>query len=183
MKRIAYGLARSPLGRCLAAWSDAGILRFSFVSSPGGRREIARLKRERPGRILRRDDRRAARIVRAAFDLRPGRRRPKLALEGTEFQVKVWRALLATRPGEVISYGELARRAGYPGAARAVGTAMATNPIAVLVPCHRVVRGDGDLGEYGGGRKLKRALIERESGKRPGRSRRRSGPRAPFESR
>lgn len=70
-------------------------------------------------------------------------------LETTPFRRAVYRALLTVPPGETVSYGELAAMAGYPGAARAVGSAMAANPLALVVPCHRVVRSDGSLGRYG----------------------------------
>lgn len=80
----------------------------------------------------------------------------------TPFRTAVYRALLDVPAGETVTYGELARRAGRPGAARAVGSAMAENPIAVVVPCHRVVRGDGSLGRYGFGDPWKRFLLEAE---------------------
>ncbi len=80
----------------------------------------------------------------------------------TPFQEAVYRALLSVPSGAVVTYGELARLAGYPRAARAVGTAMATNPIAIVVPCHRVVRGDGSLGRYGFGDGWKPLLLAME---------------------
>ncbi len=80
----------------------------------------------------------------------------------TPFRTAVYRALLEVPPGAVVTYGELARRAGRPGAARAVGSAMAENPIAIVVPCHRVVRTDGSLGHYGFGDPWKRILLEAE---------------------
>ena len=71
------------------------------------------------------------------------------SLDTTPFRRAVYRALVAVPPGKTVSYGELARLAGHPGAARAVGTAMAENPLALVVPCHRVVRSDGSPGRYG----------------------------------
>jgi len=71
------------------------------------------------------------------------------ALVTTEFRRDVYRALVTIPPGETVAYGELAAMAGRPGAARAVGSAMAANPLALVVPCHRVIRGDGSLGHYG----------------------------------
>jgi AraC family transcriptional regulator of adaptative response/methylated-DNA-[protein]-cysteine methyltransferase len=85
-----------------------------------------------------------------------------LALAGSPFQERVWRELLTIPHGETCCYEELARRAGRPGAARAVGTANGQNPIAILVPCHRVVNKDGALGGYGGGLWRKRRLLELE---------------------
>ncbi|MHB9150723.1 MAG: methylated-DNA--[protein]-cysteine S-methyltransferase [Thermoleophilia bacterium] len=80
----------------------------------------------------------------------------------TAFRTAVYRALLQVPAGSTITYGELARRAGRPGAARAVGSAMAENPIAIVVPCHRVVRTDGSLGHYGFGDAWKPYLLQME---------------------
>jgi methylated-DNA-[protein]-cysteine S-methyltransferase len=86
-----------------------------------------------------------------------------LQLEGTTFQREVWRGLLEIDYGETISYGELARRIGRPRAVRAVGLANGRNPIAVIVPCHRVIGADGTLTGYGGGLESKRLLLGLES--------------------
>jgi methylated-DNA-[protein]-cysteine S-methyltransferase len=87
-----------------------------------------------------------------------------LAMGGTAFQRLVWSALLKIPYGETTSYGELARRVGQPGAARAVGLANAGNPIAVIVPCHRVIGANGKLTGYGGGMENKRILLDLERG-------------------
>ena len=87
----------------------------------------------------------------------------RVAPEGTVFKQLVWKALREVRAGETISYGALAERVGAPGAARAVGTANATNPICLIIPCHRVIRAGGDLGNYGFGPERKRWLIEHEA--------------------
>jgi methylated-DNA-[protein]-cysteine S-methyltransferase len=86
-----------------------------------------------------------------------------LAAEGTPFQQRVWRALCDIPYGETISYGELARRIGQPSAARAVGLANGQNPIAIVVPCHRVIGANGSLTGYGGGLERKRWLLAHES--------------------
>ncbi len=85
-----------------------------------------------------------------------------LALEGTPFQRSVWTGLLAIPYGETISYGELARRIGQPSASRAVGLANGRNPVAIIVPCHRVIGADGSLTGYGGGMDRKRYLLALE---------------------
>lgn len=85
-----------------------------------------------------------------------------LAAEGTPFQQRVWRALCDIAYGETISYGELARRIGQPTASRAVGLANGQNPIAIVVPCHRVIGADGSLTGYGGGLERKRWLLAHE---------------------
>ena len=92
------------------------------------------------------------------------RKRFEVALDpdGTPFQRSVWQAIAAVRFGETISYGELARRAGHPGSARAAGAATGRNPIGVIVPCHRIMGADGSLTGYAGGLARKRALLALE---------------------
>ena len=85
------------------------------------------------------------------------------AAEGPEFHQQVWEALMEIPFGETTSYGAIAKRVGAPGAARAVGVANGANPIALIVPCHRVIGSDGSLTGYGGGLPLKRALLEHEA--------------------
>jgi AraC family transcriptional regulator of adaptative response/methylated-DNA-[protein]-cysteine methyltransferase len=107
------------------------------------------------------------RIV-AMVDLRPGQRGPKagdglpLDLRGTPFQQQVWRALQEIPAGSTMTYAALARQIGSPRAVRAVGTACGQNPIAIAVPCHRVLRSDGSLGGYRWGLERKQALLDRE---------------------
>jgi len=109
---------------------------------------------------------------RRAFDL-------PLALQGTGFQQRAWRALLVIPYGETRSYGEQARAIGRPAAARAVGAANGKNPIAIIVPCHRVIGASGALVGYGGGRDAKRWLLDHESGIRHPASDVRAGSRKP----
>jgi methylated-DNA-[protein]-cysteine S-methyltransferase len=87
-----------------------------------------------------------------------------LAMDGTRFERRVWRALIDIPYGETVSYGEIARRIDQPSAARAVGLANGRNPIAVIVPCHRVIGADGTLTGYGGGLERKRFLLDLEAG-------------------
>jgi methylated-DNA-[protein]-cysteine S-methyltransferase len=83
-------------------------------------------------------------------------------VEGTPFQMRIWKALRTIPAGETISYGELARRAGNPGAVRAAGNANGKNPVSLAIPCHRVIHADGSIGGYGGGVERKRWLLEHE---------------------
>jgi methylated-DNA-[protein]-cysteine S-methyltransferase len=87
-----------------------------------------------------------------------------LGMDGTAFQRRVWSALQEIPYGETASYGEIARRVGEPDAARAVGVANGSNPIAVIVPCHRVIGADGSLTGFGGGLERKRILLDLERG-------------------
>jgi methylated-DNA-[protein]-cysteine S-methyltransferase len=122
-------------------------------------------------------DRRAVRDERAVAEVREqveqycaGRRTEfelERAAEGSAFQHAVWEALMDIPYGETRSYGEIARALGQPKAARGVGAANAANPIALIVPCHRVIGADGTLTGYGGGLPLKRALLAHEAAHRP----------------
>jgi len=96
-----------------------------------------------------------------SFDIR-------LDLRGTAFQKRVWRALRAIPYGETRSYKDIARQIGSPNATRAVGGANGRNPVAIIVPCHRVIAADGSLGGFGGGLSVKRLLLDVEAGNRPG---------------
>ena len=87
-----------------------------------------------------------------------------LVPEGTPFQQSVWKAISTVGFGKTITYSELARRAGYPGSARAAGAATGRNPISIIVPCHRIVGSNGGLTGYAGGLDRKRALLALESG-------------------
>lgn len=85
-----------------------------------------------------------------------------IALQGTAFQLRVWAELLRLRLGQTISYRDLAERVGQPGASRAVGSANAANPLAIIVPCHRVIAADGSLAGFAGGVDVKRMLLDHE---------------------
>lgn len=87
-----------------------------------------------------------------------------LELAGPEFERTVWDALTGIPYGETATYGEIARRIGYPDAARAVGSANARNPVSIIIPCHRVIGADGSLTGYGGGLERKQFLLEHEAG-------------------
>jgi len=105
----------------------------------------------------------AVRVVRAIEANAIGSTAIPLDMRGTEFQHAVWRALRGIPRGSTATYAEIAKQIGQPGAARGVAQACAANPIAVLVPCHRVVRSDGGLSGYRWGVERKRALLDRES--------------------
>ncbi len=105
----------------------------------------------------------AVRQLRAYFDKKLTRFDLPLMPEGTSFQRKVWEELLNIPYGNVISYGELARRIGQPSASRAVGAANGANPIPIIIPCHRVIGSNGKLTGYGGGTQIKEALLNLES--------------------
>ena len=97
------------------------------------------------------------------FPRTPTRGSVHLVLRGTNFQIKVWEALIRIEPGRVLSYAQLARALGMPRASRAVGSALAANTIGYLIPCHRVIREGGEIGDYRWGSERKRALLGHEA--------------------
>lgn len=163
---ISAGFADSPFGPCLAGESPRGICHLAFIEPEQGEAAWAALQASWPRARLHRDDSAAARLAGRVFE-RPGHApsRPVLRayVRGTAFQLRVWRALLQVQPGALVSYGGLAAALGKPSAARAVGTAVARNPLAYLVPCHRVIRETGVLGDYRWGPLRKRAIVAWES--------------------
>ncbi|MFZ2197667.1 MAG: methylated-DNA--[protein]-cysteine S-methyltransferase [Thermodesulfovibrionales bacterium] len=163
---ICAGFASSPFGLCLLAESPRGICHLSFVGSVDGGAEWAALKEKWPKARLCRDDSAASDLAGRIFERSyPAHLRPALQafVRGTEFQVRVWRALLQVQPDTLVSYGGLAASLGQPTAARAVGTAAGQNPLAYLIPCHRVIRETGVAGDYRWGQVRKRAILVWES--------------------
>lgn len=96
--------------------------------------------------------------------------RPSVFLSTSPFRLKVWEQCSDIPYGQSRSYSELARAAGCPGASRAVGTALAHNPLLIIIPCHRVIPASGSVGQYAAGRALKRQLLELETNQRPGKT-------------
>jgi AraC family transcriptional regulator of adaptative response/methylated-DNA-[protein]-cysteine methyltransferase len=163
---IRFAVGQCSLGAILVAQSDRGICAIFLGDDPDA---LARELEDRfPKARLIGGDREFERLVGQVVGFveapRIGLGLP-LDLRGTAFQERVWRALSRIPPGETVSYTELARRMGSPGSVRAVGSACGANPIAVAIPCHRVVRKDGDLAGYRWGVERKRALLEREAGR------------------
>lgn len=163
---IAYGFHATPFGECLIAVTARGICRLAFVGTDGRDAQLAELGRSWPRALLSLDQETTARLVSSVFD--PAHRDKPLHLwvKGSNFQIKVWEALLRIAPGELASYEQVARAVGHPRASRAVGAAVGANPVAVLIPCHRVIRKAGDFGDYRWGLTRKRALVGREAAAR-----------------
>lgn len=164
---ISCGYANSPFGKCFIAESPRGICHLSFAEDQNEKAVVAELQKDWPKARIRRDDSMAARWVSKIF-IHPERVSPQQPLRafvrGTRFQVRVWRALLQVKPGTLTSYSRLARSIGKtPSFARAVGTAVGQNPLAYLIPCHRVIRETGVFGDYHWGTDRKRAIIAWES--------------------
>ncbi len=163
---IVAGFAMSPFGTCLVAESPRGICHLSFVEEGAENTAWAGLKEDWPNARLRRNDAAAARIVEKIFTRsidRDSRLVLRAFVSGTAFQIRVWRALLEIPSGRFTSYGRLAATLGQPTAARAVGNAVGQNPLAYLIPCHRVIRETGVIGNYRWGRLRKRAIVAWEN--------------------
>lgn len=152
----------SPHGRMLVTANEAGVTGVHFDGQkyfPCDDPESRHAKRN--PLVLQ-----AIRELGEYFDGTRKRFEVALAPAGTPFQLAVWRAIATVPYGETISYGELARRAGVPGHARAAGAATGRNPIGIIVPCHRIVGANGSLTGYAGGLGRKRALLALEAGER-----------------
>ena len=157
VKAVYYTTYKSPVGPLLLAGEANALHRVSFESSK---------RSTPPGAEWKLDKKPFAEVIRQLrayfrgelkeFDL-------PLAMEGTEFQLRVWNALRTIPYGETISYAQLAERIGNPKAVRAVGLANGSNPIPIIVPCHRVIGSDGSLTGFGGGLSTKKMLLELEN--------------------
>ena len=155
-----YEIAASPIGKLLLVADEHTLLELRFAGS-WETKDIAP-DWQRGGELL-------ARVQDQLAEYFAGNRREfelPLAPEGTEFQRRVWRALCDIPYGQTVSYSHLARTIGAERAVRAVGAANGANPIAIIVPCHRVIGANGALTGFGGGLPVKRALLDLEQGTR-----------------
>ena len=156
---IRYGLHPTPFGKCLIGVTERGICHLSFVQTSEGD-AIDALVADWAQASMIEDQRSTAPLVAPIFDLSQRGQRPlHLFLRGTNFQLKVWEALLNVPAGGVTTYEQVAAQIGKPNALRAVGTAVGHNPVAVLIPCHRVIRKMGEFGNYRYGPARKKALL------------------------
>jgi len=172
---MVYGFHPSPFGEALVLATSRGIAGLAFVNEDKGEgraEALADMTRRWPRATFAEAPQETARHANAIFE--PAAWSPerpvRLVLIGTDFEVRVWQCLMRIPMGRAVTYGDIARHLGRPGAARAVGAAVGRNPISFVVPCHRVLRGDGDLGGYHWGITRKRALIGWETGRVRGRA-------------
>ena len=162
---ISYGFHATPFGECLLAVTPRGICSLAFVD-PEMKLQVLNELRETWREALLVEDPHAGReaIQQIFYPRHDKAQNPlKILLKGTNFQIKVWEALLRIPEGAAISYSALAKAVGHPGAQRAVGTAVGQNPVAYLIPCHRVLRANGGIGGYHWGTTRKRAILAREA--------------------
>ena len=157
-RALKYTAMESPIGPLLLAGDESGLHLVYFVN---GRRPMstpsAWIEDKKPFKE-------AVRQLKTYFDGKLTNFDLPLVLDGTEFQLLVWRNLQKIPYGETVSYGQLAKRIGSPDAARAVGLANGSNPIPIIIPCHRVIGSNGDLTGFGGGLPIKKKLLALESG-------------------
>jgi AraC family transcriptional regulator, regulatory protein of adaptative response / methylated-DNA-[protein]-cysteine methyltransferase len=161
---LRYAVHDSSLGPVLVATTDRGVCALRFVDDPDA--EAGAMRARWPGADLRHDVRATedgAQALQAALDGATTGTPLRLTVPGTNLQLKVWEALLRVPDDRVTTYGDLAAAIGRPTAVRAVANAVGANPVAWLIPCHRVLRGTGELGGYRWGPVRKRALLAREA--------------------
>jgi AraC family transcriptional regulator of adaptative response/methylated-DNA-[protein]-cysteine methyltransferase len=159
---IRYGNAPTPFGDALIAWTWRGICHLGFVDGKASDIAVASLRQDWSGATFIPDPQRALQLAATIFNANPSAQPLHLLLRGTNFQIKVWEALISVPPGKIVSYTQLAKKAGVPKACRSVGTAIGKNNIALLIPCHRVIRETGEIGGYRWGADRKSALLARE---------------------
>jgi AraC family transcriptional regulator of adaptative response/methylated-DNA-[protein]-cysteine methyltransferase len=155
---LRYGFHFTPFGEVLIGLTERGICHLSFVQG-GHDAALSNLKADWKNATLLEDSSATEPLVEPVFSLGHNPAPISLYLTGTNFQLKVWEALLNIQPGKVTTYEQIAAQIGHPGALRAVGTAVGHNPIAYLIPCHRVIRKMGDFGNYRWGPARKKALL------------------------
>lgn len=165
--RLFRTLIDTPVGEMMALASDEALCALEFASKRRETRLDGRRRRWFPPHTIEEGETRVTSETRAWLDeyFRPGpgpSSVPPLAMHGTDFETRVWRALLEIPAGGTSTYGAIAKELGTPGASRAVGLANGSNPIAIIVPCHRVIGSSGALTGYGGGLDRKRWLLAHE---------------------
>ena len=158
---IVYGRHATPFGDCLLAATERGICALSFLNGGGWDEAVAELAARWPEATLM-EDRQTTQALAERIFYKPAGADPtplRLLLKGTNFQLKVWEALLRVPPGAVCTYSDIARRIDNPKAARAVGAAVGANALAYLIPCHRVIRQGGLIKDYHWGSARKKAIL------------------------
>ena len=164
---IQYATAPSPFGEIFIAATPRGICKLSFIGQDDINADIADLKRRWPNAELRQNPLDTVEIIDSIFSTTDAITRPlSLHVSGTNFQINVWRALMQIPAGTLNSYSQIAEAVGRPKAARAVGSAIGSNPIAFFIPCHRVLQQSGHIGGYHWGVTRKHAMHAWETARR-----------------
>jgi AraC family transcriptional regulator of adaptative response/methylated-DNA-[protein]-cysteine methyltransferase len=156
---IQYAFCPSPFGECLLGVTERGICHLAFLSIDTHQEALQNLQARWPKASLQENNEAVLPLAERIFSDSAQTTHLPIHLNGTNFQLKVWEALLQIPSGTIVSYEGIATTLGMPGAARAVGNALARNPIAYLIPCHRVIRKTGDFGSYQYGHTRKKAIL------------------------
>lgn len=159
---IYYGTGDSPFGQAVLAWTERGVNFLGFCQDVGHDTVINSLKNRWKSAKFNMDQKAAANQLEMIFSA-CGKTPVRLWLKGSPFQLKVWEALLSIPENAHASYGQIASCIGHPNASRAVGSAIGSNPVAWIIPCHRVIRRLGGLGGYRWGTTTKQAMIGYEA--------------------
>ncbi len=158
--KISYGFGLSPFGLAFLAMTDRGVCKLTFVENNKRNVVLQEARSQWPKAKFTHNNLLAQKTLIKIFDRKPGPTTAlKLLARGTSFQLRIWEALLKIPSGHLLSYQELAKLSGHPKAARAVGSAVAQNQIAYLIPCHRVIQAKGLVGDYRWGSIRKRAIL------------------------
>lgn len=163
---IDHGVHDTPFGQAFVALTPRGVCNFSFLDDQAPEAPLTALAHNWPEAELREAPSRTQGVIHTMFDGSKTPDRPiSLHVSGTNFQISVWRALLQIPPARVVSYAQVASAVGNPKAARAVGLAVGANPVALMIPCHRVIQQNGRLGGYHWGETRKQAIHAWEAAK------------------
>ncbi len=166
---VRYGFHATPFGECLLGLTERGICHLAFVQGQSREKALAQARSAWRYADFIHDQAAIQPYAGQIFNPAGGSWQAlPLLLNGTNFQIKVWEALLRIPSGTLVTYQDVAAAVGMPGAARAVGQAIGRNPLAVIIPCHRVIRKDGDYGDYRYGSARKKALLGWEFARRDG---------------
>lgn len=166
---ISWGVHPTPFGRSLIAASHRGMVSLHFLPPRTEQAALLEIEKKWPEAQIRKRPRETARLAETVFSF-SGAETPApvhLHVRGTNFQIRVWEALLKIPLGKAVTYEDIAWHIGMPAAARAVGNAVGANPIPFLIPCHRVIRKTGVFGNYGSGPARKKAMLGWESAQVP----------------
>jgi AraC family transcriptional regulator of adaptative response/methylated-DNA-[protein]-cysteine methyltransferase len=164
---INYAFQKTPFGEAIVAETSRGLCHLAFVDHETKDSAFTVLQKNWPLATLQEDHQTGHNAIEQIFSpaTKTGQEPIRVFLKGTNFQIKVWQALLMIPEGKVVSYGDLAKAVTSPNAHRAVGSAAGQNPLACLIPCHRVLRANGEIGGYRWGSTRKRAMLAREAAK------------------
>ena len=168
--QIFYGCHPTPFGYCLLGATERGVCYLEFQTDGRKNPSIQGIQKRWPRADIVLKPKKSHVLVKKVFDFNPtsGSAPLHLYVKVSNFQIKVWEALLKIPLGKVVTYEDVARNIKMPQAARAVGNAVGQNPISFLIPCHRVIRKMGEFGNYGGGKERKKAMLGWEAARAKG---------------